>query len=204
MTKHAAPSCRDRKRRPTRSEARTILILSDGTETEPNYFRSLKSAWRLAALKVPSKPIGQAKQVVDYAMRQVRNYDEIWCVVDRDDLEAKTFDEATAACNGRIRAAWSNESFELWFVLHYTNSPARGVRARDRYITQLESLMTEREYDKPADHWTTLEPNLETALQNADALMGQYTEGDSPSACCPGTRVQDLIRALMAERDARG
>ncbi|WP_395095203.1 RloB family protein [Armatimonas sp.] len=179
------------------------MILSDGTETEPNYFNGLKRAWRLSALKVPNRPLGQAKQVIAEAIKQRQEHDEVWCVVDKDDLDSTTFDTAIGQATGNVYAAWSNESFELWFVLHYTNAPARGVNARDRYIKQLDRLMP-TSYNKVADHWTTLEPLLATALQNADTLMTGYTSGESPSACCPGTRVQDLIRTLQAEREARG
>jgi hypothetical protein len=203
MPKRPAPTRQERGGRPTRSEGKTILILSDGTETEPNYFKALRKAWRLATLTVPEKHIGQAKQVIEAAHKQAGDYEEVWCVVDRDELDAATFDTAIAQCRGKIRAAWSNESFELWFVLHYTNAPARGVEARKRYIEQIEKL-TGVKYDKAADHWSALEAQLDAALQNADRLMTQYTSSEPPSACCPGTRVQELIRALIAERDTRG
>jgi RloB-like protein len=202
MPKRPAPSRRNRGDRPTRTEGKKILILSDGTETEPNYFKALKLAWRLSAIEVPSHPIGQAKQVVEKAQKLSKDYDEVWCVVDKDDLSATIFDAAIASCKGNIHVAWSNESFELWFVLHYTNAPARGLDARKRYLVQLDQFIGS-DYGKAEDNWSILEPYLETALLNADRLMAQYTEGELPSASCPGTRVQNLMRLLQSERDAR-
>lgn len=46
--------------------------------------------------------------------------DSVWVVFDRDSFPEDNFDNAIhkAEANG-IKCAWSNEAFELWFLLHF-------------------------------------------------------------------------------------
>lgn len=109
---------------------RRILIVCEGSETEPRYFRALRAELKLGAVDIQvegesceSAPIS----VVDYALelkararRQVP-YDAVWCVIDRDNHES--FDRAIdkAAAHG-IQVAASVRQFEVWFLLHFVYS----------------------------------------------------------------------------------
>jgi hypothetical protein len=49
-----------------------------------------------------------------------QSYNQIWCVFDRDSFPAGNFNRAfTVAAENRIRIAYSNQCFELWYLLHY-------------------------------------------------------------------------------------
>ncbi len=108
-------------------QAKKFLIICEGLNTEPRYFEYFP---------VPSKTViieggkGSKTALVNYAI-QIKNDPEyigreVWCVYDFDikHNEAATqkqdFNQSIlkASQNG-MNVAWSNDSFELWFVLHY-------------------------------------------------------------------------------------
>ena len=62
-------------------------------------------------------------------------FDRVWVVFDKDDFN--DFNEAIALAGRKgYGAAWSNEAFELWYLLHFIYLDAAISRAD--YITILE------------------------------------------------------------------
>jgi len=50
----------------------------------------------------------------------LRNYDRIWVVFDKDDFPDNNFNGAIIkAKENDINCAWTNEAFELWYLLHF-------------------------------------------------------------------------------------
>lgn len=115
-----------------------FLIVCEGTRTEPLYFQAIRArVLDLASGFVDIEPddivikgTGYNTQgVLDRAVRfrdaQVGSpyeYDQVWAVFDKDSFPPANFDNAIAAAPGRkIRVAWSNEAFELWYLLHFEN-----------------------------------------------------------------------------------
>ena len=67
-------------------------------------------------LQVAQKAIRLATQAENKADR----YDEIWCVFDVDDTTRENVERAVHLAEAKgIRIAYSNESFELWYILHF-------------------------------------------------------------------------------------
>src|SRR5690554_4799734 len=78
-----------------------ILIISEGSKTEPNYFREIRAAYRLHTANVEVRPseLGTSPiQVVQYAQElfekgdrhkniQPRAFEKVYAVFDRDDHE---------------------------------------------------------------------------------------------------------------------
>ena len=101
-----------------------IVILCEGAKTEPCYLREIQRLHRLTAVEVVGAGC-EALGLVREARRRVGNRkdrpDEVWCVFDKDSLKDDDFDNAIAQCaaSARLEAFWSNEAFELWFVLHF-------------------------------------------------------------------------------------
>lgn len=100
-----------------------FLIVCEG-QTEELYFKSFP------VLTADVRPIHQGcsksslvECVADYLDGE--SYDEIWCVFDMDYKPGETrqyedFDKAIQAANqAGYKCAYSNDAFELWFVLHY-------------------------------------------------------------------------------------
>lgn len=106
-----------------------ILITCEGTKTEPNYFQALIGELALDNVLtcIMGKGTSSCRLIADtirlrnaYAQDEENPllFDEVWTVFDRDDN--RDFNRALylARENG-IRCAWSNESIELWFLLHF-------------------------------------------------------------------------------------
>ena len=117
--------------RPRRSGKPRILILCEGTKTEPNYFGGFKRSRSLTSVVVrPLRPrqvgpTGLLKRVRE-ELREDQGWDEIYCVLDHDgrDVEINTFmKELDSICQTtdscRIKMILSAPCFELWLLLHF-------------------------------------------------------------------------------------
>ncbi|MBE0451991.1 MAG: RloB domain-containing protein, partial [Clostridia bacterium] len=116
----------ERKENLRRKKPDQILIVCEGVETEPNYLNGLKAKLEDECKKrmyIEIKGVGRCTtSLVDYTTKLVREskliYNEIWCVFDKDDFI--DFDNAIEHSKKMgYMAAWSNESFELWLLLHF-------------------------------------------------------------------------------------
>lgn len=171
----------------------TFLIVCEGEKTEPNYFR---------AFKIPSKVIevdgagADPMTVVDraIALRAKRKYDQVWCVFDRDSFHPNRFVGAiTRARAENISVAYSNEAFELWYLLHF-NYVVAGV-PRKAYAKMLSGCLG-MPYRKNDKRMLTLLAHLQgTAIANARRLLANYSPC-KPHKDNPSTTVHLLVEAI--------
>ena len=57
-----------------------------------------------------------------YEKNTTRPVDKLWVVFDRDSFVANDFNNAITRCAQNtpvVGCAWSNEAFELWYLLHF-------------------------------------------------------------------------------------
>ncbi|WP_347053509.1 RloB family protein [Flavobacterium olei] len=111
-----------------------ILIVCEG-QTEELYFESfpvLGMTVRTVNLKGQSKLklIESTKEIVE---RSDYEYEDIWCVFDMDvkrgEVEFADFDNSIAkGIQLGYNVAYSNDSFELWFYLHFEYTDAEHLR----------------------------------------------------------------------------
>ncbi|PIP34827.1 abortive phage infection protein [Candidatus Falkowbacteria bacterium CG_4_10_14_0_2_um_filter_41_15] len=187
----------------TRFYNKAILIVCEGTETEPNYFNSfrVKSA-KVIAKGVARNTIGlveYAKEIYDEAKYQKEIFDEVWCVFDKDNFSIKDFNDAIAKAKKykNFKVAYSNESFELWFLLHfcYQNTAVPRSDYLSRLGDYLEKLYGGR-YDKnDRSIYEKLLPYQEVAIRNAKKLLDSYSNTD-PFNNSPSTTVHLLVEEL--------
>lgn len=104
----------------------SILIVCEGTRTEPNYFEAFsKMQQGVIVYDIEVKGLGRGtRDVVEKAveLKNKNSYDRVWAVFDKDEFPAKDFNDAIEL--GRkagIEVAWSNEAFELWYLYHFQN-----------------------------------------------------------------------------------
>lgn len=113
---------------------KSILIVCEG-QTEKLYFESFP----VLGLKVEAIDLGgQSKtKLVENTQKILEKseyeYDEVWCVFDMDFKnganEYADFDNAIEKANNlNYNVAYSNDSFELWFYLHYNKIEAQQLR----------------------------------------------------------------------------
>lgn len=109
-------------------------IYCEGENTEPEYFKSFPVN---TETKVEAIGFGRSKTALvekaikllsrDLLLKRQRNYDEdrqLWVVFDydirREVKDAFDYNQAIHLAHSKgIRVAYSNDCFELWFVLHY-------------------------------------------------------------------------------------
>ena len=188
-----------RRRAAFKQPKKTFLIVCEGENTEPEYF----NAFRLtsATVKAVGKGLGttslvrEAIAIRDEAARRGKTFDFCWVVFDKDDYN--DFDEAIilAQENG-FSVAYSNQAFELWFLLHF--KAYRGALDMTRY----GSLLTKHlgvDYSKrsgfAATLYNILKPLQDVAIRNAKSLQDEMKD-IKPSMAESSTRVHELVMQL--------
>lgn len=201
MARRRSEPVRGRKgygsRRTNQREIRQrFLIVCEGEKTEPTYFRS----FRLPTVEVEAVGLGMdPRQLVDEAVvlrskADKDGYDQVWCVFDRDDWPVDNFNGALSSAQARnIRVAWSNEAFELWYLLHFHYHDTAIPRAE--YITRLGDLLGHAYAKNSRKIFTELADKMETALSNAARLLAQY-DPPNPAQDNPSTTVHLLVQEL--------
>lgn len=194
----------------------SILIVCEGTKTEPNYFEAFaKRQQGIIVYDIEVKGLGRGtRDVVEKAisLKNKNNYDRVWAVFDKDEFPAKDFNEAIAMGqrNG-IEAAWSNEAFELWYLYHFQNVTT-GVSRKD-YEAKISSAVNaspkykskgKYKYAKrDSNNYETMTTygSMESALQYAEAKHLEYKDARYASQN-PCTTVYRLVRQLLG-RDGK-
>lgn len=193
----------------------TFLIATEGTQTEPNYFNALKKELEKSnRFNIEVSVQGKGKStttLVNKVYRQIefnnQEYDRVWVVFDRD--EFPDFDEAIQqAAEYKINCAWSNESFELWLLLHFKDVSER--TSRDDLCDLLETAIRNELHktdpnalydyskgdNKIYEHATTLGKEAE-AFARAEALRNNFKDStNTPSSQNPCTLVDKLVLEL--------
>ena len=179
----------------TREVRQRFLIVCEGEKTEPNYFRSFRVPKNVAEIDVkgvgenPSKLVNSAKD-----LKEQEEYDQVWCVFDRDSWPPQDFNNAIkSAENQGFKVAYSNEAFELWYVLHFEFLNT-GI-ARSDYRHKL-SLLLNQGYQKNSEKiYDELVNKQPTAIRNAVNLLNQY-DPHIPARDNPSTTVHLLVKEL--------
>ena len=129
----------------------SVLIVCEGTKTEPNYFEAFAEKQQgVIVYDVEVKGLGRGtKDVVEKAidLKNKNHYDRVWAVFDKDEFPAKDFNEAIAMGqkNG-IEVAWSNEAFELWYLYHFQNVTTGVSRNNYEIMTTYGSMESALRY----------------------------------------------------------
>lgn len=118
----------------------TILFVCEGENTEPSYFRQ----FRLSSATI--KAIGEGFNTTSLVNRTIQiandaNYDQVWCVFDKDDFNDVDFNNAIEIAKANnFRVAYSNQAFEYWLILHLDDHQGGGMHRKD-YDDKINSLL---------------------------------------------------------------
>ncbi len=125
-----------RRKKGKRDPYERILIVCEGSKTEPRYFKELRKAFHLNPMNVviANRRHGlDPLNVVDHALEEYEKDPEfnfVYCVFDRD--QHQTYHNALNKIRGsqikggvRIKPIVSTPCFEIWLLLHfiYTTKP---------------------------------------------------------------------------------
>jgi len=110
----------------------SILIICEGENTEPTYFKQIQvRGVAIEAIGVGYNTISLVRKAEKLAFG--RAYDEVWCVFDKDDFAAQDFNNAIYLAEKKhMHAVYSNQAFEFWILLHF-NDHQGGSLHRSRY-----------------------------------------------------------------------
>ncbi len=202
-----------RKDRAIRSKLEYHLIICEGTKTEPNYFMAMREDINMDNKnKITIEVIGKGRSttnLLDIAIKKIRtsaNYiSNVWLVYDKDEFTNESFNETSKMCDKineqgetEYNAIWSNESIELWFLLHFIKFDTK--IGRKVYIEKLNENLKKKKLDKYQKNdkqlYNKLKPYLEDAIQNAKWLEANYSRDALPSEMNPCTKVYKLVEVL--------
>lgn len=199
------------KRTVPKSLVSYFLIVCEGEKTEPNYFRAFPKKVGKIIYDIEFEGGGiSTLKVVEKAIELRNNskqkYDRVWAVFDRDSFKANSFNSAIikAKANG-IECAWSNEAFELWYLLHFHNRVT--AMSRDEYKHAIEVAVNEKaqnskrqfKYQKNDSKMFTLLDKIgrqDLAIRWAKEL-NENMDGEKFANYNPNTQVYKLVEELI-------
>ena len=184
-----------RRKTNVREVRQRFLILCEGEKTEPNYFRRFRVFINVIEIDVqgvakdPGKIVKEAKN-----LEEQEDYDQVWCVFDRDNWTPENFNNAISSAEKQsFKVAYSNEAFELWYVLHFEFLNA-GIPRSD-YCKKLDGYLNRRYQKNSEAIYDELLNKQPTAIKNAESLLKQY-DSHTPARNNPSTTVHLLVQEL--------
>jgi hypothetical protein len=190
--KKSAPS----RQKYFREVIQRFLIVCEGQSTEKLYFEAFKVPKDVRGVTV----IGAGLNTVSLVEKAIKlrdqatgEYDQVWCVFDVEDYSVQVVNAAIDLANkNHIRVACSNQAFELWYLLHFHfYHTATDRKQYEKKLTDLLGLA----YEKNICLYAKLVDRQETALRNAQALLGEY-QPYNPARNDPSTTVHLLVEQL--------
>lgn len=127
----------------------SILIVCEGKKTEPLYFESFKKRLPKEIVKqvtITGKGMNTTSLITaatEENGKKENGFDQTWIVMDRDSFTSKNVNDAHHQANILgYKMAYSDESFELWYLLHfiYLDTPID----RNAYIKKLNFILNEK------------------------------------------------------------
>lgn len=185
-----------------------MFILSEGIKTEVAYIKGFAEAVNKKYMdfstgnRIEVKGTGKnCRSLLDYARRIVaREMPQatiVWLMYDKDDFPLDNFDNTQFSAEQRLdtrtfKVAWSNESLELWFILHFQELSVNV--GREKYIEILEKCCDYRKNDP--NLFELMKANTDIAIKRAKKQYESYPKDTPASQCCPATRVYELVEEL--------
>lgn len=175
------------RRANTRTERRSVVIVTNGLRTEVDYFDALRKESWVTADKVTVKfqsgePIAVVLRAAE--IRDDNAYDEAWAVCDVDEFATQA---AIAAADEREAGlALSAPSFEVWLILHLSEG-CPGFNSATQAGRHLKSLL--QGWEKTGLKFSDFRDGVFRAVMRAQRL------GEPPEAN-PSTAVWRLIESL--------
>ena len=128
-----------------------FLIVCEGEKTEPNYFKALACDDKYTAvINVDVKGVGRSTTALVKEAFSIRSnledrnqlpFDRTWVVFDEDGNADFNLAIIDATSKG-LKVAWSNEAFELWYLLHFIFLDT-GI-TRKAYIEKLNEILRKK------------------------------------------------------------
>lgn len=198
------------RKKPTRELYEKVLIVCEGSKTEPNYFNEIKDHYEIDTANImisgecgsdPVSVVKHGEEIFRIAARTTEPFDKVYCIFDRDNHA--NFEEAITLIQSlkpakTFKAITSTPCFEVWLILHfvYTAAPLTSAGKKScgaRTLEELEKYWPE--YSK--GHKGTFQ-HLLPQLETAKAFSTKLTkECEKTGAKNPLTAIHELVDYLQ-------
>lgn len=186
---------------PYLKDTRLIIIATEGSKTEKQYFESeifrslriqVKVLNTVNGLSAPNHVLNRLKEFAKETNLQAD--DQLWLMVDKDRWQNKLLSFVCShAIKGRKHKAQlsiSNPCFEIWLYLHYSNWSKGSVNCGD-IDKELKSAFGS--YNKSNINIANFAPDVDKAVKRAEKI--DTRPGDRwPSN--PGTHVYKVVKEI--------
>ena len=212
MSRIKKPSDRKRIQRMVENKpvGKRFLIICEGEKTEPHYFESFPQPRDgfiiVEGVGANTDSLVELAITIRAEMERERRqkFTDVWCVFDRDSFPAQNFNRALELAElNRIEAAYTNEAFELWYLLHFAYHDT-AVSRHDYRAKLSDSNRLNFKYAKNnPDMYDILLDRQPDAMRNARQLFSTYGRRLNPEKSNPITRAHRLVRELNKAAQGR-
>ena len=174
-------------RKPAHRRARNpvVYLICEGSETEIRYFKKFRTRGchidiipLTSQYKAADSLVKKAKATMGSNPYYPEDGDIIWCVFDRDDNSDDSLLRAKQAAKREgYQLAYSNPSFELWFLVHFIDQRAE-VADCQNLIKMLKQPGRLEQYEKNMDVFDTLKPMQEQAIKRMKKRIEELDSGN--------------------------
>ncbi|MDG1242081.1 MAG: RloB family protein [Opitutae bacterium] len=205
------------------SPGSSILVVTEGENTEPIYFEGIRKVFASSAIELVPYGAGRGdpRTLTEAAIRyrnkrrkqarnkelsisQLEDFDQIWIVFDTDVLTPERRDQGIAYAESKgVKVASSEPCFEYWLLLHsaeyYTTAPMPKCDDVKPYLKKAFGWLG---YDKNKSQSQKLilplvtKSNVAEAVRAAARVRKHHEAVDTPFPANPSTDVDLLINAI--------
>ncbi len=211
--KRKKPSAQSGRKNNNKSNFYRFFIACEGEKTEVNYFKSLINTMShvieldkgyIQGFGMSEKALLDKADKIKKELERNNNFefDSAWIVFDKDNFKSDLFNAAiNESKNKDFKSAWTNEAFELWYLLHfnYVNT----AMSRDQYGEKLTEIIKGRgekgfKYEKNDEHTYGLLQkygNEKQAIKYAKRLR-EFFDNQKYAEHNPCTWVDELVKEI--------
>ena len=201
----------------------SILVVTEGINTEPIYFDGVRKVFASNAIELVSHGAGRGdpRKLADAAIEirrerkrqakekelrisQLEDFDELWIVFDTDVLTSDKRDNGIQYAKSKgIKIASSEPCFEYWLLLHEADSYTTAPMAKCENVKPyLKSAFGWSSYDKSKEETKkqvtplVTKDNVATAIKAAKRVREYHEQAGSSFPANPSTEVDLLIDSI--------
>jgi hypothetical protein len=221
------------RKKPNKELVKSIIIACEDSVSSPTYFQMIidklidsKKITPNSIIIVPhdghTDPMGVLNNLKQYKKNGLtyKDFEYKWIVIDRDNQRvnsgghtAQNFNNAIKNAESKrkdihVDVAYSNDSFELWYLLHFSYRHTAIMRDEiiQKVIEKLKRIephkfsrltkenIKQKNYTKQI--FDTLLQYQTDAINNAENLLSSYAEEHNPETDNPSTTVHKLVILL--------
>lgn len=205
------PATINRRKTATRVSKPKILIVCEGSRTEPDYFNLLKGAYHLLSVVIVqtstmgSAPISVVKSAVYLNQEQIKlygqsaAYEKVYCVYDTDE-HVSLASAIELIKTHKFNDIISNPCFEYWLLMHfkYTRSPflkSSDKTAAEMCQKELKQYLPEYQKTGVSQCFALLLDKTPTAITNSNRGI---SDAVATAEYNPSTNMHELIILLQS------